>query len=127
MTGKYVIQRHHARKLHYDLRLEMDGVLKSWAVPKEPTDDPKVKRLAIQVEDHELDYGEFKGEIPKGSYGAGRVEIWDKGNYEIINRKERKLILNVQGERLKGNFVLVKIKPRQGERDINWLFFRKKE
>ncbi len=122
-----MIHKHHARKLHYDLRLEMDGVLKSWAVPKEPTDDPKVKRLAIQVEDHELDYGDFEGEIPEGSYGAGRVEIWDKGNYEIINRKERKLILNIQGERLKGNFVLVKIKPRQGKRDNNWLFFRKKE
>ncbi len=124
---RYVIQKHHARNLHYDLRLEMDDVLKSWAVPKEPTMRMGVKRLAIQVDDHDLDYGNFEGEIPAGDYGAGKVEIWDSGSYDMIDRKDRKLIVDIHGDRLIGEFVLVKIKPRKGEKDNNWLFFRKKE
>ncbi len=127
MPQKYLIHRHHARHLHYDLRLEMDGVLKSWAIPKEPSMDPKVKRLAIQVEDHPLEYGDFEGEIPEGHYGAGRVEIWDSGEYDLINRKDWKLIIDIHGQRLKGKFVLVKIKPKDKEKDNNWLFFKKKE
>ena len=126
MPLKYVIHKHHARNLHWDLRLEMDGVLRSWAVPKEPSMDPAVKRLAIQVEDHDLDYGDFEGVIPEGEYGSGSVEIWDRGSYEIVDRKEKKLILDIHGDRLQGGFGLVRIKPRGGEKDNLWLFFRKK-
>lgn len=118
----YVIQEHHASHLHWDLRLEFDGVLKSWAVPKEPSKDPKVRRLAVQVEDHPIDYAKFEGTIPEGEYGAGSVKIWDKGTFETESRKTNKIIFKINGKRLKGNYVLVKFRPPK-----NWLFFKKKD
>jgi DNA ligase D-like protein (predicted 3'-phosphoesterase) len=117
----YVIQKHAATRLHFDLRLEMDGVLKSWAVPKEPSTSPDVKRLAVQVEDHPLEYASFEGKIPEGEYGAGTVEIWDKGTYSLIDRKENKLIVEIKGAKLNGAYVLVRFRD-----DKNWLFFKKK-
>jgi len=117
----YVVQKHAATHLHYDLRLEMDGTLKSWAIPKEPPIELGVKRLAVQVEDHPISYATFQGTIPKGEYGAGTVEIWDKGTYELIDRKEDKLIVEINGEKLRGAYVLVRLKSKQ-----NWLFFKKK-
>ncbi len=121
----YVIQEHHARNLHYDLRLEMDGVLRSWAIPKEPPKDPKTKRLAVETEDHPVDYAGFEGTIPEGEYGAGKVKIWDSGTFELIDRKEDKLIIRINGKKLKGEFVL--IRARFGGDRKNWLFFKKKE
>lgn len=118
--GIYVIQKHAATHLHYDLRLEMDGVLKSWAIPKEPPVEPGVRRLAVQVEDHPLAYATFEGTISEGEYGAGTVEIWDKGTYTMLDRKEDKLLLEINGEKLRGSYVLVRF------RDKNWLFFKKK-
>lgn len=115
----FVIQEHHARNLHWDFRLEMDGVLKSWAVPKEPPTKVGLKRLAVQVEDHELDYADFEGEIPEGEYGAGKVEIWDKGTYELLDRKEKKLVFEIHGERLKGKYTLIQF----GKEERNWLLF----
>jgi DNA ligase D-like protein (predicted 3'-phosphoesterase) len=99
----------------------MDGVLKSWAVPKEPPAKSGVKRLAVQVEDHALDYINFEGTIPEGMYGAGTVEIWDKGTYTLKTRKENKIEFTLQGSKLKGDYVLIRF------RDKNWLFFEKKE
>ena len=104
---KFVIQKHRARQLHYDLRLEMDGVLKSWAVPKQPSADSTVKRLAIQVEDHELDYADFEGEIEEAEYGGGTVEIWDRGNYELVERTKDLLRMHFHGKRLRGPWKLV--------------------
>ncbi len=117
----YVIQKHTAKHLHYDLRLEMDGVLKSWAVPKEPPTKAGVRRLAVQVEDHPLEYADFEGVIPEGEYGAGRVEIWDRGTYKLLERKEDRLIVEIAGNKLKGVYVLLRFKG-----DKNWLFFKKK-
>lgn len=117
----YVIQRHAATHLHYDLRLEMDGVLKSWAIPKEPTDAIGVRRLAVQVEDHPVEYADFEGTIPEGEYGAGTVEIWDRGTYKMIDRKEDKLVVEIDGSKLKGVYVLLRFKDQK-----NWLFFKKK-
>lgn len=119
----FVIHRHDASHLHYDLRLEMDGVLKSWAVPKEPPLEPGVKRLAIQVEDHALSYAKFEGTIPEGRYGAGEVEIWDSGNYELKNREGDKIEFVLNGGKLKGHYVLVRFR-RAGEKE--WLLFRAK-
>ncbi|HKZ34116.1 MAG TPA: DNA polymerase ligase N-terminal domain-containing protein [Candidatus Nanoarchaeia archaeon] len=106
----FVIHKHHASHLHWDLRLEMEGVLKSWAVPKSPEalSEKGIKRLAVQVEDHPLEYAKFKGIIPKGNYGAGKVEIWDKGNYILKSKDEKKIEFELNGKKLKGNFVLVK-------------------
>ncbi len=119
----YVIHEHHARNLHWDLRLEMNGVLKSWAVPKRPPKTKGLKRLAIQVEDHPLEYAEFKGTIPEGQYGAGKVEIWDNGTYELIKKDKKKIEFKLHGKKLKGDYVLVKTnygsKPEK-----SWLFFK---
>jgi len=121
-NGKiYVIQKHDATHLHYDFRLEMDGVLKSWAIPKEPPTESGVKRLAVQVEDHPIEYATFEGTIPKGQYGAGVVEIWDKGEYIMKERSEDKLIFEIKGNKLKGLYCLVRFKGKE-----NWLFFKKK-
>jgi DNA ligase D-like protein (predicted 3'-phosphoesterase) len=117
----YVIQKHQATHLHYDLRLEMDGVLKSWAVPKTPPTTYGLKRLAVQVEDHPIDYAHFEGTIPEGQYGAGTVEIWDKGHYILKDRKEDKLIFEIIGTKLNGDYCLVRFKGKK-----NWLFFKKK-
>lgn len=124
MPDIFVIQKHDASHLHYDLRLEMEGVLKSWAIPKEPPKEEGIKRLAIQVEDHELDYADFEGEIEEGEYGAGRVEIWDKGNYELKEHKDDRLVFKLEGEKLKGNYALIRFK-RAGEKE--WLFFKMKQ
>jgi DNA ligase D-like protein (predicted 3'-phosphoesterase) len=99
----------------------MDGVLKSWAVPKELPTSPGVKRLIMQVEDHPLNYANIEGSIPAGEYGAGKVEIWDKGRYKLVDRKENKLVVDINGIKLRGTYVLVRFK---GEK--NWLFFKKK-
>jgi DNA ligase D-like protein (predicted 3'-phosphoesterase) len=119
--GIYVIQKHAATHLHYDLRLEMNGVLKSWAIPKEPPTTLNVRRLAVQVEDHPIEYANFEGTIPEGEYGAGIVEIWDKGTYKLVDFKEDKLIAEIDGNKLKGTYVLVRLKDKK-----NWLFFKKK-
>ena len=117
----YVIQKHAASHLHFDLRLEMDGVLKSWAIPKEPPTSLGVKRLAVQVEDHPVEYASFEGTIPEGEYGAGTVESWDKGTYKLIDKKEDKIIVEIDGAKLSGAYVLIRFKDKK-----NWLFFKKK-
>ncbi len=120
----YVIQRHDSRRLHYDLRLEMDNVLKSWAVPKEPSRKENEKRLAVQVEDHDLEYGNFEGLIPEGMYGAGKVTIWDKGSYELESLKpDKKIVVDIKGKKLKGRYCLIHFKPKEK----NWLFFKIKD
>lgn len=135
----FVIQRHAATRLHYDFRLEMDGVLKSWAVPKGPSLNPADKRLAMMVEDHPFSYRKFEGSIPKGNYGAGEVEIWDEGTYEPIekvkgntddlvmraelHKQSIKFILH--GKKLKGEFALVKIKNAKD--DNAWLLIKHKD
>ncbi|UGV41667.1 3'-phosphoesterase [Methanococcoides orientis] len=128
MTDKdafiFVIQKHHARNLHYDLRLEMDGVLKSWAIPKEPPIVEGVKRLAIQTNDHAIEYADFEGTIPEGSYGAGKVEIWDHGRFEPVVVKEKEIVFRLSGEKMKGKFVL--LKTNFGKVKNSWLFFKKK-
>ncbi len=96
----FVIQEHHARRLHYDFRLEHDGVLVSWAVPKNLPTDPDQNRLAVQTEDHPMDYAEFEGDIPAGEYGGGHVSIWDKGTFELEKWRDKEVIVRLHGERL---------------------------
>ncbi len=122
----FVVQRHDARRLHYDFRLERDGVLASWAVPKGIPVDPGAKALAVHVEDHPLDYATFEGEIPKGQYGAGTVEIWDRGTYELVEEKpDGGLTVRLDGGRLQGLWTLVPARLDGQER--NWLLIRKRE
>jgi len=119
----FVIQKHSAKHLHYDFRLEKDSVLKSWAIPKEPSEDEKVKRLAIAVDDHELAYAKFSGEIPEGQYGAGRVEIWDNGTYVPIKFSSNEVIFSLKGKKLNGRYCLIKMQ-RNNPKDKNWLLFK---
>jgi len=120
LSPRFVVHRHDASRLHWDLRLEREGVLKSWVVPKEPPIAPGVKRLAVEVEDHDLDHIDFEGEIPEGEYGAGTVSIWDGGMYDLLSEHGSRLKLALRGRRLRGEYVLV---PLEGK---NWLFFRTK-
>ena len=107
------------------MRLERDGVLKSWAVPKTPPSNPGIKRLAVATEDHPLGYENFEGTIPEGNYGAGTVEIWDRGSYTPIEWKENIIVFETKAKILKGAFCLIKLKPKESK-DKNWLFFKKK-
>ncbi|QKT08840.1 ATP-dependent DNA ligase [Gordonia sp. X0973] len=115
----FVIQEHHARRLHYDFRLEHDGVLVSWAVPKNLPDDPTQNRLAIQTEDHPLEYADFAGDIPKGEYGGGHVEIWDTGTFTVEKWRADEIIVVLRGSRVQGRYVL--IRTGKGDDDKNWL------
>jgi bifunctional non-homologous end joining protein LigD len=123
MSLKYVIQEHHASHLHWDLRLEHKGALKSWAVPKEPTNEPNIKRLIIEVEDHPLDYADYEGTIAEGEYGAGTVKIWDKGTFDPIEFNDSKVEMALHGKKLNGHFHLVRFK-KAGPK--GWLFFKSK-
>ena len=122
----FVIQEHDSKKLHWDLRLEMGGVLRSWAVPKEPPTKPGVKMLAIPTRDHSLEYADFEGEIPEGHYGAGTVRIWDNGTFEPleVDDEKGKIIFRIDGRQLSGVYCLIRTKTRGGK--AQWLFFRKK-
>ena len=122
---KFVVQEHHARHLHYDFRLEIQGVLRSWAIPKGPSMNPSEKRLAIQVEDHKLDYIDYEGNIPEGQYGAGTVVIWDSGTYELIENLDDKFTFTLHGDKLKGEFSLLKLK--RSAKGNEWLLIKKKD
>src|SRR3954470_4546530 len=130
--NRFCVQRHSARRLHYALRLELNGVLLSWAVPKGPTLDPDEKRLAVHVEDHPIAYGDFEGTIPAGNYGAGSVLLWDRGSYELLGKDSAETQLErgdfkfrLHGEKLMGEFALVKIK--RSEKGNEWLLIKKKD
>ncbi len=118
----FVVHEHHATHLHWDLRLEYEGVLKSWAVPKEPPLAQGLKRLAIEVEDHPLEYAKFEGAIPEGQYGAGKVIIWDSGTYIPEKFSDKEIIVDFRGKKLLGKYVLVKTAFRGAKN--SWLFFK---
>ena len=132
----FVIQKHDATTLHYDFRLEADGVLKSWAVPKGPSLDPKEKRLAVPTEDHPLDYADFEGVIPVGSYGAGTVLVWDRGTYRNLTRKggrdvpvvealrQGHISFRLDGEKVRGGYALTRFRTGKGEA---WLLVKKND
>ena len=119
--SRFVVQRHYARSLHYDFRLEHESVLKSWAVPKGVPEKKGVKRLAVQVEDHPVDYIDFSGIIPEGEYGAGEVKIWDKGKWKLVSGdlKNGSIKFELSGKKLKGEYALVQLKDKK-----NWLIFK---
>ncbi|MGH3279549.1 MAG: DNA polymerase ligase N-terminal domain-containing protein, partial [Trebonia sp.] len=117
----FVVQEHHARRLHWDFRLEHDGVLVSWALPKGVPDDPAVNHLAVRTEDHPLEYAGFQGEIPRGAYGAGTVALWDHGTYEVLKWDEREVKVNLHGERVSGRYVLFATGGK------NWMIHRERQ
>src|SRR6202140_2901223 len=129
---RFVIQKHDATRLHYDLRVEVDGVFKSWAVTKGPSLDPHDKRLAVEVEDHPLDYGDFEGTIPEGQYGGGTVQLWDRGYWESDDPergfKKGDLKFTLEGEKLHGSWVLVRMRgDRNGGKRTNWLLIKHRD
>ena len=130
----FCVQRHDATRLHYDFRLEIDGVLKSWAVPKGPTLDPGQKHFAAHVEDHPLDYGDFEGNIPAGNYGAGSVMLWDQGSFDLLGdasgaeqMARGDLKFRLHGQKLNGDYALVHIKGRKGSKGNEWLMIKKRD
>ena len=129
---RFVIQKHAARRLHYDLRLELDGVFKSWAVTRKPSLDTRVKRLAVEVEDHPLDYGDFEGTIPEGQYGGGTVQLWDRGYWDpeedgaAAAMRKGTLKFRLEGKRLCGGWVLVRMRKGRGDRN-NWLLIKQRD
>ncbi len=128
----YVIQKHAARRLHYDFRLEWNGALMSWAVPKGPSENPNDKRLAVHVEDHPVAYGGFEGTIPKGEYGGGTVMLWDRGWWEPHGDPEKgmkngKLSFELHGKRLTGSWALVRLRARNKSDKDNWLLIKEKD
>lgn len=130
--GLYTIQKHDATRLHYDLRLELNGVLKSWAITRGPSLDPSQKRLAVRTEDHPIKYATFEGRIPDGNYGAGTVLLWDQGSWEPVGDAEAglaagKLAFTIRGERLKGRWALVRMRPKKGEKRENWLLIKERD
>jgi bifunctional non-homologous end joining protein LigD len=125
MSPRFVVHEHHASRLHFDFRLEMKGVLRSWAVPKGPSMDPGEKRLAVEVEDHPLEYGDFEGIIPEGEYGAGRVVIWDGGTYGLLEQTGEKIVFSMEGNKLRGNFALVRLRKSKTGKD--WLLIKQKD
>ncbi len=130
----YVIQKHNASNLHYDLRLELNGVLKSWAIPKGPSTDPSQKKLALPTEDHPIDYANFEGIIPEGEYGAGSVIVWDTGTYRNLkddislekSLEKGKLEIFIEGKKLKGAYVLLKT-GKKSDKNQRWLFIKMKD
>src|ERR1700752_2500645 len=131
---RFVIQKHAASHLHYDLRLELDGVFKSWAVTKGPSLDPHDKRLAVEVEDHPLDYGDFEGTIPKGQYGGGTVLLWDRGYWAVEGPrmppealKKGDFKFRLSGKRLHGSWVLVRLRRREHDKRDNWLLIKHRD
>ena len=127
----FVIQKHHARQLHYDFRLELDGTLKSWAVPKGPCLDPSVKRMAVHVEDHPVSYADFEGTIPPRQYGAGTVIVWDRGEWEAEGDARRglaegKLKFELHGDKLRGHWTLVRMRGK-GEKQEPWLLIKEQD
>jgi bifunctional non-homologous end joining protein LigD len=132
--GIFVVQKHSAKRLHYDFRLEMDGVLKSWAVPKGPSLDPAAKRLAVHVEDHPLDYAEFEGVIPPGGYGAGTVMVWDRGLWQPVGDVKADfakgaLKFRLEGEKLRGLWALIRMRNRNDaeQEKENWLLIKERD
>ena len=120
----FVIQEHHASHIHWDFRLQMNGVLKSWAIPKQPPRTKNIKRLAIQVEDHLSSYADFEGEIKEG-YGKGIVKIWDKGTYTLDEKTPEKIVVHLHGKILNGKYVLIKTKiGEEKSKNKNWLLFK---
>ena len=127
--GMFVVQKHDARRLHYDFRLEMDGVLKSWAVTRGPSLVAGEKRLAVHVEDHPLEYGDFEGTIPKGEYGGGTVIVWDRGHWTPIGDAEAgyakgHLDFDLDGEKLRGRWHLVRMRGKPSKKRENWLLIK---
>jgi DNA ligase D-like protein (predicted 3'-phosphoesterase) len=119
----FVVQEHHASHLHYDFRLSLDGVLKSWAVPKGVPIEPKIRRLAVETEDHPLTYADFEGDIPEGEYGGGKVIIWDKGSFELIERTDSKIVVTLKGKKLDGDYALVRFAGKE-KSTKNWLIMK---